>query len=125
MLLAFLLATANPSASSTVAAATPAPVTYRTTIVRRFASFGTNGTLKLWFLANGYVRGTYVSDDGGSAAMTVTGGRDGAKIWLDFPGLGHLHIGGTLENGVIHGVGAKSSGAAQFVFTATPVTSSS
>ncbi|HVA27158.1 MAG TPA: hypothetical protein VNF68_03210 [Candidatus Baltobacteraceae bacterium] len=117
MLLALLLSTINATTAATPAHST----TYRTTIVRRFDSYGSNGTLKLWFPANGYVRGTYTADDGGFPS-TVTGGRDGSKIWLDFQALGGLHIEGTFENGAIHGLGTKRIGRAVFVFTAIPGT---
>jgi len=121
MLLALILAMAHSGVPVVAAAEAPLPsISYRTTIVQRFESFGQNGTLTLWFPASGYVRGTYTPDDGGSAPMPVTGGREGTKIWLDFAALGRLHVEGTVDGGVIRGLGSKQSSSKVFVFTATP-----
>jgi hypothetical protein len=121
MLLALVLALSDPSPTAT--AATPvAPLVYRTTLVRRYDTIGTNGTLTLWFPPSGYLRGTFVADSGGLGPVTVTGGRNGAKIWLDFPALGGLHVEGSVDRGVIHGVGTRHDSSKQYIFTATPQT---
>jgi len=123
MLLALLLAMLHPNVVAVTTQVTSAPsTTYRTTTVKRFESFGSNGTLTLWFDAKGYVHGNYVADDGGSTNMPVSGGRDGSKIWLDFAGIG-LHVSGTIDAaGVLHCLGSKRNSTGQFVFTATPKT---
>lgn len=97
----------------------PAPIVYRTSIVRRFENIGTTGTLRIW-VTGGVVRGIYQPDSGNLAPASVSGGKSGRTVWLDIPTLGGLHVEGTLVNGAIKGLGTPRFGDAQYVFTATP-----
>jgi len=121
MLLALALVVAQASAPTvTVAATAASPTTYRTQVTARFESFGNTGTLKLWFLPDGTVRGTYTSDDGGGGTSSVHGMVDGKKISLDFSAMSRLHIDGTIDHGTIHGYGSKREGSKLWILTAIP-----
>jgi hypothetical protein len=118
MLLALVLVVAQASAPTVPAAATAAPPTsYHTEIHARYEVLGTSGTLKLWFLPSGNLRGTYTPDDGGTGSSSVHGVVDGTKISLDFSALGGLHIEGTIVGGTIRGFGTKREGSKQWVLT--------
>lgn len=129
MLLALLLAVAQPTVAQplTVAASTvttSGPTTYQTYLRPRFQSFGYSGTLTLWISSNGIVHGTYRPDSGSLVPGSVTGGTDGSKIWLDIPTLGGVHIEGKMDKkGVITGLGPSRTGDHAYVLTATPVAS--
>jgi len=120
LLLAILLAFGGiPARPATAVAVTLHPTTYRTEIRPRFEAWGYNGTMTLWS-SNGYIHGTYRADSGDSTLVTCSGGRSGAKIWLDIPTLGDLHIEAHFDGRVITGLGTTRSGNKQYVFTATP-----
>jgi hypothetical protein len=121
IVLAVILALGAPLSHGTPnrVAATDAPRVYRTYIQGRYESFGYAGTLKLTF-SNGYVNGTYVPDTGGIAPESISGGYNGAKVWIDFRSYNRLHIEGTIgSNGDIKGYGAPLQGAnpKQYIFT--------
>lgn len=120
MLLALVLVVAQASAPTVTVAATPAPpTTYHAEIHARYNPLGTSGTLKLWFLPSGNLRGTYTPDDGGAGPTRVSGVVDGTKISLDFSALDGLHIEGTIDHGTIRGFGTKREGSKQWLLTAT------
>jgi hypothetical protein len=126
MLLAMLLALIHPAIVQTVAVDDTSATqhVYQTYLRGRFQSFGYSGVLR-FRIQDGFVNGTYRPDTGGTLTQ-VHGGVKGSNIWFDIATLGGMHVNATMQaDGSIRGMGSSRTGGGQWVFTATPLSSSS
>lgn len=89
------LALLMPASVSAMTA--PQTYTLQTRLYDRDNAGEIDGKLRLRIARDGIVQGTYLTDQG--EFISVTGGRDGKTIWLDFGLHGRLHMEGTFENG--------------------------
>ena len=110
MLTAFMLA-------AILAQTSPAIHDYRVQFRSRMTAGVTTGELKLTFLNDGYVNGTYRPDSGG-LWRPIHGGYKGNQIWFTISG---LYVQATMTDSGISGVAASTGvGRRQYLFTATP-----
>lgn len=94
---------------------------YRTQMTSVGDAIGYAGTLDLNISPGGIVRGQYRGSSGDGPIETVSGGRDGNKIWFDIGQMGRLHITATFDGATIKGLTSSEGMREPGSFVATPV----
>lgn len=111
-------------ATSTAVLAVESPVsgthTYRTALTELYGSpYPVTGSLELTDNGSGILHGYYRPDDNGSL-IPVTGGRDGAHVWMDFGEAGRIKVDGRFDGTQIVGSALEPSKQDPLKFVATP-----